>query len=134
MKTIFTAGVFDMLHIGHISLFKKAKALGDRLVVAVQDDEHVLKYKPNENLVYDENERLFMVSSVRFVDSVVTYSDVDIAVKNNDFDVFAVGPDQNHQGFQEAMAWCKQNGKEVVVIPRTEEISSTLLKEYSKYK
>ena len=138
MKTILTVGVYDMLHIGHILLFKHAKELFPneecRLVVAVQDGDYILKYKPGTKMVYTTEERMFMVSSVRWVDDVVTYKDVDVDIQNIDFDVFAKGPDQNHEGFQRAMEWCKANGREVVVIPRTEGISSTMLREYSKQK
>ena len=125
-----------MLHIGHILLFKHAKELfpGEecRLIVAVQDGDCILKYKPGTKMVYTTEERMFMVSSVRWVDEVVTYCDVDVDIRNIRFDVFAKGPDQLHSGFQRAVAWCEANGKQVVVIPRTEGISSTLLREYSK--
>lgn len=134
MKKILTFGVYDMLHIGHILLFKHAKELGDRLIVAVQDDDVILKYKPNTKIVYTTDERIFMVSSIRYVDEVVSYTDVDVDIQRFDFDVFAKGPDQNHIGFQRAVEWCKKNGKEVIIIPRTEGISSTMLREYSKIK
>ena len=138
MKTILTVGVYDMLHIGHILLFKHAKEIFPeeecRLVVAVQDGDFILKYKPGTNMVYTTEERMFMVSSIRWVDEVVTYRDVDVDIKDIDFDVFAKGPDQQHAGFQRAVEWCKANGKEVVIIPRTEGISSTMLREYSKAK
>lgn len=136
MKTILTFGVYDMLHIGHVLLFKHAKELfpneACRLVVAVQNTENVLKYKPEAKMVYSTDERIFMVSSICYVDKVITYDDVDVDIKNVAFDVFAKGPDQNHVGFQRAEEWCRQNGKQVVVIPRTEGISSTLLREYRK--
>lgn len=131
-KTILTVGVYDMLHIGHILLFKRAKELGDRLVVAVQDGEYIQKYKPGTQMVYTTEERMYMVSTIRYVDEVVLYRDVDKDLPCFEFDVFAKGPDQTHAGFQRAVEWCKENGKEVVVIPRTEGISSTMLREYSK--
>ena len=134
MKTVFTVGVYDMLHIGHILLFKKAKELGDKLIVAVQDESVILKYKPHAKMVYSTEERCYMVSTIKYVDEVIIYKDVDKDIQHIDFDVFAKGPDQNHEGFQRAVKWCKENGKEVVVIPRTEGISSTLLREYSKHK
>lgn len=138
MKRILTFGVYDMLHIGHILLFKHAKELfpGEEceLIVAVQDGDFILKYKPGTKMVYTTEERMFMVSSIRWVDEVVSYKDVDVDLQNIQFDVFAKGPDQVHAGFQRAMEWCKANGKEVVVIPRTEGISSTMLREYSKLK
>ena len=132
MATVLTFGVYDMLHIGHILLFKRAKELGDKLIVAVQDGEYIQKYKPGTSMVYTTEERMFMVGAVRWVDGVVTYRDVDVDIQNIEFDVFAKGPDQIHSGFQKAMAWCEANGKQVVVIPRTEGISSTMLREYSK--
>lgn len=133
-KTILTFGVYDMLHIGHILLFKHARELGDRLVVAVQDGDAILKYKPGTKMIYTTEERMYMVSAIRYVDEVVVYRDVDKDIQNISFDVFAKGPDQVHEGFQRAMAWCKANGKDVIVIPRTEGISSTMLREYSKNK
>ena len=123
-----------MLHIGHVLLFKHAKELGDYLIVAVQADDVILKYKPEAKMVYSTAERMFMVDSVKYVDEVIVYSDVDKDIQHVDFDVFAKGPDQCHAGFQKAVEWCEENGKEVVVIPRTEGISSTLLREYSKNK
>ena len=133
-KTVLTFGVYDMMHIGHILLFKRAKERGDRLVVAVQDGDYVLKYKPDTRIIYTTEERLYMVSTVRYVDEVVTYRDVDVDIRNIDFDILVLGQDQNHAGFQRAIEWCRENGKEVVRLPRTEGISSTLLREYSKTK
>lgn len=134
MKKVLTFGVYDMLHIGHMLLFKRAKALGDYLIVAVQDGDCILKYKPGTEMVYSTDERLYMVSTIRYVDEVVTYRDVDVDIKDIDFDVFAVGEDQKHAGFQRAIQWCRDNGKEVIVLTRTEGISSTMLRDYSKTK
>lgn len=130
MKKVLTFGVYDLLHIGHILLFKHAKEKGDFLIVAVQDGGYIQKYKPNAKIINTTDERRMMVASIRFVDEVVTYKDVDKDIVNLDFDVFAIGPDQNHEGFRKAIEWCKANGKEVMVIPRTEGISSSLLREF----
>lgn len=132
MKKVLTVGVYDLLHIGHVNLFKRARAVGDRLVVAVQESEVVLKYKPEEKLVYSTEERMYMVKAIRYVDEVITYMAVDDIVKTADFDIFVTGPDQNHAGFQKAIQWCKEHGKEHVVLPRTEGISSSWLKEQIK--
>ena len=102
--------------------------------MAVQDSDSILKYKPGAKMVYSTEERIFMVSAIRWVDEVVTYNDVDLDIQHVDFDVFAKGPDQLHAGFQRAVAWCEANGKQVVVVPRTEGISSTMLREYAKLK
>lgn len=130
MKKVLTFGVYDLLHIGHILLFKHAKEKGDFLIVAVQDGGYIQKYKPNAKIINTTDERRMMVASIRFVDEVVTYKDVDKDIVNLDFDVFAIGPDQKHEGFQKAIEWCKTHGKEVMVIPRTEGISSSLLREF----
>ena len=134
MKTVLTFGVYDLLHIGHIQLFRRAKDLGDKLVVAVQDESVILKYKPQAKMVYTTQERCFMVGAIKYVDEVVVYKDVDEDIKNIEFDVFAKGPDQIHAGFQRAVKWCEEHGKEVVVLPRTEGISSTMLREYENIK
>lgn len=133
-RTILTVGVYDMLHIGHILLFKRAKELGDKLIVAVQDSDVILKYKPGTRMVYTTEERMYMVSAIKYVDEVIVYRDVDKDIQNVDFDVFAKGPDQIHEGFQRAVKWCEEHQKKVVVIPRTEGISSTMLRDYSKNK
>lgn len=132
MIRVLTFGVYDLLHLGHIQLFKNAKQLGDELIVAVQDGDFIKKYKPDVDMIFSTEERLFMVESIKYVDKVILYKDVNIDIKKVDFDVFAKGPDQTHQGFIEAEKWCIQQGKKVVVIPRTEGISSTVLREIPK--
>lgn len=138
MKRVLTFGVFDMLHIGHVLLFKRAKELllGEEcfLIVAVQDSDCILKYKPQTKMVYDTEERQFMVQSIRYVDQVVVYHDVDADIQTIDFDIFVKGPDQNHKGFERAVEWCERNGKQVIIVPRTEGISSSMLKNYSRNK
>lgn len=132
MKKVFTVGVYDMIHIGHVNLFRRARALGDSLTVAVQKSEVVLDYKPDTKLVYSTEERMYMVKAIRYVDHVITYEGVDDIVKTTDFDIFVTGPDQMHEGFQRAIQWCKTHNKETVVLPRTEGISSSWLKEQIK--
>lgn len=129
MVRVFTVGVYDLLHVGHVNLFRRAKEQGDKLIVAVQESDVVLKYKPDSRLVYSTEERMYMVKAVRYVDEVVSYRAVDEVVTDVDFDVFVVGPDQNHEGFRKAIEWCHEHGRSVVVLPRTEGISSSWLKE-----
>ena len=129
MKKVLTVGVYDYLHIGHVNLFSRAKALGDYLIVAVQDSDFILKYKPEAQILYNTEERLYMVQSIRYVDETIIYTDVDSIVKEVDFDIFVTGPDQIHQGFQNAIRWCKDHNKETIVLPRTEGISSSMIKQ-----
>ena len=135
MKTVITFGVFDMLHWGHFELFRKCKELageGGELIVAVQEDAVVTKYKPQTRLFYCWEMRVKMISALRYVDHVVPYGDVDESIKHVDFTTFVAGQDQCHAGFQRAMQWCRDNGRDVVVMPRTEGVSATLLKNLIK--
>ena len=131
-RKVLTVGVYDLLHIGHVELFRRAKSYGDYLIVAVQDSDVVLRYKPEAKLVYTTEERVYMVKAIRYVDEVIVYEGVDDIVKHVDFDILVTGPDQTHQGFQTAIEWCQTHGKQTVVLPRTEGVSSRDLKELIK--
>lgn len=130
-KTAITFGVFDLLHYGHFELFRRIRELvGDdgMVVVAVQSDAFVSKYKPQAKLVYDWNTRRQMIEALRYVDKVVPYTDVDASIKDYEFDVAVFGPDQIHAGFMNARKWCGDNGRVVVVLQRTDGISSSQLR------
>ena len=129
MKKVITVGVFDYFHLGHLRLFENAKKLGDYLIVAVQDGDCILKTKPKATVFYSTDQRIDLVKALRIVDEVIVYQDVDKTLPEIDFDVFAIGGDQTHAGFQRAVAWCEKNGKEVVRLPRTPGISSSDIKE-----
>lgn len=131
MKKVLTVGVFDLFHYGHLALFEKCKQQGNYLIVAVQDSEWILKYKPDCQMVYTTDQRVTMIRALRVVDEVVVYRDVDSFVTTIDFDVFCRGEDQTHEGFQRAVRWCENNGKTVVVMSRTKGVSSRDLKERS---
>jgi glycerol-3-phosphate cytidylyltransferase len=128
MKKVVTFGVYDYFHLGHLRLFENAKTLGDYLIVAVQDGNYILKTKPNAKVMYTTEERKELVGALRVVDEVVDYTDVDVTIKTLDFDVFAIGEDQDHEGFQRAIKWCEDNGKEVVRMRRTPGICSSEIK------
>lgn len=128
MVKVLTVGVFDYFHYGHYKLFENARKLGDYLIVAVQDGDYILKYKPTANVLYSTEQRVELVSALRLVDQAVVYFDVDQIVKEVEFDVFAVGGDQNHPGFVRAIEWCEQHGKRVIRLPRTPGICSSGLK------
>ena len=117
---------------GHLRLFKQCKEHGDYLIVAVQDGDFILKYKPNANVLYTTEQRIELIKSLREVDEVTIYRNVDEDIKNIDFDIFAVGEDQNHEGFQRAISWCKDNNKEVVTLKRTPGICTSDIKKTLK--
>lgn len=128
MKKVITVGVFDYFHLGHLRLFENAKKLGDYLIVAVQDGDSILKTKPDAKVLYTTQQRIDLVKALRVVDEVIIYQDVDKTLPQVDFDVFAIGGDQKHEGFQRAVKWCKEHGKEVVPLPRTPGICSSDIK------
>ncbi len=128
MKKVVTVGVFDYFHLGHLRLFERAKQYGDSLIVAVQDGEDILKTKPDATVLYTTEQRIEIVSALRPVDEVVIYHDVDTFLPTVDFDVFVVGGDQNHAGFQRAIKWCEEHNKEVIRLERTPGICSSAIK------
>ena len=127
-KKVLTVGVYDLIHKGHVELYRRAKGLGDYLIVAAQDGDYILKYKPSAKVLNSTEDRKYMIKSIRYVDEVITYTDVDMIVQEVDFDVFVTGPDQCHTGFQRAIRWCEEHGKEHFVLDRTDGVSSSELK------
>ena len=128
MKKVITFGVFDYFHLGHLNLFERAKQYGDYLIVAVQDGECILKTKPDAKILYSTDERVRMIKALRVVDEVIVYRDVDDTISKINFDVFVVGGDQKHEGFQRAIKWCENNKKEVYHLSRTPNICSSDIK------
>lgn len=125
---ILTVGVYDLLHIGHVELYRRAKGLGDYLIVAAQDGDFILKYKPTAKVLNSTEDRKAMIKSIRYVDEVISYTDVDKIVQEVDFDVFVTGPDQCHDGFKRAIRWCEEHGKTHTILARTDGVSSSELK------
>lgn len=134
MTKILTVGVFDYFHYGHLRLFIQARAVANNpcLIVGVQDGRFIKKFKPNTDIFYSTNVRCELVSAIRYVDKVVIYTDIAESIKNIDFDVFAVGEDQNNDSFKKAIEWCFNNNKKVVRLKRTKNICSTKLKKVNK--
>jgi len=134
-KTVVTFGVFDLLHYGHFEFFRRMRELvgeSGRVYVMLQIDEWVSKFK-DAKLVYDFEKRRKMIETLRTVTCVFPYESVCVeALQDVDFDVLAVGPEHTGERFQTLFAWCRMHGKEVVVLPRTDGISTTVLKETIK--
>ena len=124
MKRVMTYGTFDLLHYGHINILKRAKSLGNYLIVGLSSDEfNELKGKKS---VMSYEERKEILESIRYVDKVIKESNweqkVDDIIKYN-IDVFVIGDDWEGK-FDFLKEYC-----EVVYLPRTKSISTTLLKE-----
>lgn len=129
MRKVITFGVFDYLHLGHLRLFNNCKRNGDYLIVAVQDGDYILKYKPQAQVLYTTQERVEMVSALRIVDEVVVYQGVSPEFLSSvEFDVLALGEDQVGDRFTTVERWCKDNGKGVVRMKRTPDICSSKIK------
>ena len=124
MRTILTYGTFDLLHIGHINLLKRAKALGDRLIVALSTDEFNLIEK-NKTCTNNYADRKVILESLRFVDLVIpeeNWEQKTTDVDTYDVDVFVIGDDwEGHFDFLKDKC-------EVVYLPRTANISTTDIK------
>lgn len=128
LMKVLTVGVFDYFHYGHLKLFERARALGDYLIVAVQQDEEIHKTKPDAKIMYTTAQRMEMVGALRYVDAVIPYDQVDNTIQTVDFDIFAIGADQQHAGFQRAKQWCLDHGKQVILLERTPNICSSDIK------
>lgn len=133
MKKILTFGVFDYFHLGHLRLFKQCKQYADYLVVAVQNGEYILKFKPNANVLYSTSERVEMLEALRVVDEVVVYDTVGVeALEKIDFDILALGEDHIGERFDVITNWCAEHNKEVVRLKRTQGIDSSSIKKNLK--
>lgn len=130
MSKILTFGVFDYFHLGHLRLFKQCKEHADYLIVAVQDGESILKFKPEAKILYSTEERKEIIEALRVVDEVRIYDSLcPEYLETVDFDILALGEDHHGGRFDIAEKWCLDHGKKVVRLKRTEGICSSNIKE-----
>lgn len=130
-KVGYTTGVFDMFHIGHLNILRKAKEQCEYLIVGVSTDELVKEYK-NKTPIVSFDERAEIVQSIDCVDEVVPQVDRDkfLALKKYNFDVMFVGDDWKGQAlFIEVEEQFRRVGVDVVYFPYTKDTSSTILRE-----
>jgi glycerol-3-phosphate cytidylyltransferase len=127
MKRVITYGTFDVLHYGHINLLKRARALGDYLIVALSSDEfNKLKNKVS---YYTYEQRKLILEACRYVDLVIPEDNWEQKINDVQFykaDIFVMGDDWEGK-FDFLKDYC-----EVVYLPRTPDVSSTQTKEYLK--
>lgn len=123
MKKVITYGTFDLLHVGHINLLRRARELGDYLVVVLSSDEfNAIKHK---QAYHPYEDRKIILEAIKYVDEVLpeyTWEQKVDDVVNNQIDVFVMGDDWKGQ-FDFLKDYC-----EVVYLPRTEGISTTKIK------
>ena len=130
-KKGYTTGVFDMFHIGHLNILRRAKEQCDFLIVGVTTDKLCYDRK-NKYPIIKEADRVAIVEAIRYVDDVVYQFDMDKlrAVRDLGCDVVFVGSD-----WQGTDAWIKYErefnniGVDVVYLSHTDGISSSILKE-----
>ena len=123
-KVGYTTGVFDMFHIGHLNILRRAKALGDYLIVVLSTDEFNWNMKGKKSY-FTYEERKAMLEAIRYVDLVVpedNWEQKNTDVEKYDVDVFVMGDDWEGK-FDFLKDKC-----EVVYLPRTPEISTTKIK------
>lgn len=124
----YTAGVFDLFHIGHLTLLKNCKGLCDKLIVGVTVDE-LVSYKGKHALIPFE-ERIEIVRSIKYVDAAVPQYDMDklTMCKKLGATILFVGDDwygsEKWQNYEKEFA---QNGIRIVYFPYTKGVSSTLI-------
>ena len=123
MKKVITYGTYDLLHIGHINLLKRARALGDYLLVVLSTDEfNALKHK---TAYHSYEDRKSILEAIRYVDEVIPETCWEQKVSDvvdNHIDIFVMGDDWEGQ-FDFLKEYC-----EVVYLPRTDGISTTKIK------
>lgn len=130
MKTVITYGTYDLFHVGHLNLLRRAKELGDYLIVAVSSDRFNWEEKQKKCQISD-TDRMAIVEAIKYVDKVIPEDSWDQKIKDvqkYNVDVFVMGDDWKGK-FDFLKEYC-----EVVYLPRTEGISSTQLKEEMKIK
>ena len=129
MRKILTFGVYDYFHLGHLRLFKQCKKYADYLIVAVQDSNYILKFKPGIKIFYSTDERVEMLEALQIVDEVVVYETVGIeALEKIDFDILALGEDHKGERFDVLTRWCEAHRKKIVRLKRTQGICSSEIK------
>ena len=130
-KVGYTTGVFDLFHIGHLNILKRAKEQCDFLIVGVSTDEVVESYK-HKIPVIPFHERCAIVEAIKYVDQVVPQTTMDKmeAYEKYHFDALFHGSDwKNSDMYNKIIEQLAEVGVDVVFLPHTEGISSTIIRE-----
>ena len=125
VKRIITYGTYDLLHYGHINLLKRAKALGDYLIVAISTDEFNWNEK-HKKCYFSYEQRRALVETIRYVVLVIPeerWEQKRSDIHEYHIDTFVIGDDRKGK-----FDFLRDEGAEVVYLSRTPEISSTQIK------
>lgn len=129
----YTAGVYDLFHVGHLNILKNAKGLCDKLVVGVTTDE-LVSYKGKQALIPFED-RAEIVRSIKYVDAVVPQADMDklTMCKKLGASVLFVGDDwYETEKWKEYERQFQEAGIKIIYFPYTKGVSSTIIREAIK--
>jgi len=130
-KVGYTTGVFDMFHIGHLNILRRAKEQCDYLIVGVSTDETVESYKHRPPVIKYE-ERFAIVEAIKYVDKVVPQTSMNKIEAYNElcFDVLFHGSDwKGSDMYNKIVKDFEKIGVDVVFLPHTEGVSSTIIRE-----
>ena len=125
MKRVITYGTFDLLHYGHINLLRRAKAIGDYLIVVLSSDEFNWTEK-HKKTYFNYMQRKQLLESIRYVDLVIpeeSWNQKRSDMHEYHIDTFVMGDD-----WKGKFDYLREEGVEVVYLPRTPEISSSQIK------
>ena len=125
-KIVFTNGCFDLIHLGHVELLARSSDLGDKLIVAINSDESIIKIKGINRPIIEEESRAKQIAALDFVDAVILFNQdnpieiislviPDIITKGGDYKISDV---VGHEIVRE-------NNSSVVIIPLTQGYSTT---------
>lgn len=129
-KVGYTQGVYDMFHVGHLNLINNAKQYCEHLIVGVNSDNLVQEYK-HKTPVISQEERRFIVENIKAVDEALIAETLDKVVAYNQlhFDAIFIGDDwKGDPRWEATREKMSKYGVDVVFLPHTEGISSTLLR------
>lgn len=131
-KVGYTTGVFDLFHVGHLNILRRAKEQCDCLIVGVTTDELCGSYK-NKMPVIPYEDRRAIIEAIKYVDKVVPQNSMDkeAAWKKYQFDAMFVGSDwQGTESWNNFEKQFSALGVDIVYLPRTEHVSSSMLRKY----
>ena len=133
-KVGFTAGVFDLFHVGHLKLLERCKAMCDYLIVGICGDDYITEVK-GKFPIYPEEQRLEIISALKCVDkaeliSIEETTDKMLALKKFGFDVLFSGDDwKGTERYNKTEAQFAEYGVSIEYLPYTQGISTTEIKE-----
>ena len=130
----YTAGSFDLFHIGHVNILRNAKSMCDHLIVGVTTDELTLKYK-NKKSIMPYEQRVEIVKACKYVDEIFAEEHLNKfeTWQKLKFDVMFVGDDWfGTEKWKEIEVQLNQVGVKIIYFPYTKNVSSTLIKEILK--